>query len=121
MNGGKYIGQLIFEPDGSKLPVDSKINGQINLYYHLADFKNIMDLLENSPTVSLLYVGSGNGNDNGIYAAARNIGPSNIRIISPVYTYSNPTVAPKSVETTSASMGNTGGILGNNTTIQPKI
>lgn len=100
MNNGTYIGQLIFEPDGTKLPVDSKINGQVNLYYHLADFKNVIDLLENSPKVSLLYVGSGRGNENGIYAAAMNVGSSAIRsappIRPPIYDSSNPTVTPKS-------------------------
>ncbi len=63
-----YVGQLIFEPDGSKLPNDSKINGQVNLYYHLEDFKNIIDILQSNPNVYLIYNGSGHANENGIYA-----------------------------------------------------
>ena len=34
-NAGKYIGQLIFHPDGTVLPQDSDTGGQIKIYYHL--------------------------------------------------------------------------------------
>jgi hypothetical protein len=46
-NGGKYIGQLIFKPNGSALPPDTMAGSQVNLYYHLDDFENAVDLLRN--------------------------------------------------------------------------
>jgi inhibitor of cysteine peptidase len=68
------VGQLIFGPDGSKLPDDSKINGQVNLYYHKEDFKNIIDILQNNPNVYLVYEGSGDAYENGIYADTKAVG-----------------------------------------------
>ena len=38
--GGKYIGQLVFKPDGAALPPDSATS----LYYHLEDFENALNL-----------------------------------------------------------------------------
>ncbi len=64
-NGGKYIGQLIFLPNGSVLPPDSMARGQVNLYYHLDDFQNAIDLLRNEGPMYLLYSGSSSG-ENGI-------------------------------------------------------
>jgi predicted secreted protein len=69
-----YVGQLIFEPDGSKLPDDSKINGQVNLYYHQEDFQNIIDILQSNPSVYLIYDGSGDAYENGIYTDTRAVG-----------------------------------------------
>jgi hypothetical protein len=46
-NAGKYIGQLIFKPNGSALPQDNMTSRQATLYYHLDDFENILDLLRN--------------------------------------------------------------------------
>jgi len=69
-----YVGQLIFEPDGSKLPNDSKINGQVNLYYHKEDFKNINDILQSNQNVYLIYDGSGDAYENGIYADTKAVG-----------------------------------------------
>ena len=67
VNGNNYIGQLIFMPDGSALPPDSMVaNGQVNLYYHLENFQNVIDLFRNESSMSLLYSGSGSGNENGI-------------------------------------------------------
>jgi hypothetical protein len=74
ISNSTYVGQLIFEPDGKKLPDDSKINGQINLYYHLEDFKNIIEILQSNPSVSLIYDGSGNTSENGIYANTMAVG-----------------------------------------------
>jgi len=65
-NGGKFIGQLIFKPNGSALPADTISGGQANLYYHLDDFQNTIDLLRNESPMYLLYSGSGGGFENGI-------------------------------------------------------
>ena len=70
LSGGKFIGQLIFHPDGSVLPPDSMVSGQANLQYHLEDFQNCAALLRNEKTVYLLYVGSGPGNENGLMTSA---------------------------------------------------
>jgi hypothetical protein len=39
-HAGAYIGQLIFEADGSALPADSKTGTQVSLRYHLENFEN---------------------------------------------------------------------------------
>jgi hypothetical protein len=66
MNANNFIGQLIFMPDGTALPQDNMTNGQVNLYYHLENFQNVMDLFRNESTLYLLYSGSGSGFENGI-------------------------------------------------------
>jgi hypothetical protein len=66
MNANNFIGQLIFMPDGSAVPQDSMVNGQANIYYHLENFENVIELLRNESSVSLLFSGSGGGNENGI-------------------------------------------------------
>ena len=58
-SAGNFIGQLIFHPDGSKLPPDSLLNGQVNLQYHLEDFENCFSILRNEKTVYLLFNGAG--------------------------------------------------------------
>jgi hypothetical protein len=73
-SAGKYIGQLIFKPNGSALPPDNMSGTQVNLYYHLDDFQNIIDLLRNEKPMYLLWVGSGSGNENGIKTIAEPIG-----------------------------------------------
>lgn len=73
-NGNKYIGQLIFEADGSTLPEDSIRDGQVNLYYHLENFENIIDLLRNEKPMYLLFSGSGGGFENGIKTTAEPVG-----------------------------------------------
>ena len=65
-NGRNYIGQLIFNPNGSALPPDGISGGQVQLYYHLDDYRNAIDLLRNETPVYLLYSGSGGGFENGI-------------------------------------------------------
>jgi hypothetical protein len=73
-NGGKFIGQLIFKPNGSALPPDAMSGGQVNLYYHLDDFENALDLLRNEKPMYLLFSGSGPGFENGIKTTEEAIG-----------------------------------------------
>ena len=72
--GGKGIGQLVFRPNGSVLPVDTLTNGQANLYYHLDDYQNAIDLLRNEEPVYLHWTGSGGGNENAIKTSAEIVG-----------------------------------------------
>jgi hypothetical protein len=75
LSAGKFIGQLIFFPNGSTLPPDAKLpNGQVNIYYHLDDFENAHQLLETEKEVYLLFSGSGSGNENGILTSAEPAG-----------------------------------------------
>lgn len=53
-NGGKFIGQLIFKPNGSALPADNMSGTSVNLYYHLDDFQNAIDMLRNENPMYLL-------------------------------------------------------------------
>lgn len=73
-SGGKFIGQLIFKPNGSALPADGMSGGQVNLHYHLDDFQNAIDLLRNEKPMYLLYSGSGGGNENGIKTTPEPVG-----------------------------------------------
>ena len=73
-NAGKFIGQLIFHPDGTALPPDGMSGGQANLHYHLEDFDNAIELLRNEKPMVLLYSGSGGGFENGIKATAEPVG-----------------------------------------------
>jgi hypothetical protein len=73
-NGAKFIGQLIFMPDGSTLPADGQSGGQVNLYYHLEDFENAFSLLSGEKIVYLLYNGSGPGFENGIQTSEEPLG-----------------------------------------------
>jgi hypothetical protein len=72
--GGKPIGQLIFKPNGSALPADTMSGGQVNLYYHLDDYQNAIDLLRNEGPMYLLYSGSGGGFENGIKTTEEVVG-----------------------------------------------
>jgi hypothetical protein len=72
--GGAYIGQLIFRSDGTTLPADSMSGAQYNLYYHLADFQNCLDLLRSENPVYILWAGAGVGNENGIKTMAEPVG-----------------------------------------------
>ena len=73
-SAGKFIGQPIFKPNGSALPADGMSGGQVNLYYHLDDFQNTLDLLRNEKPMYLLYSGSGGGFENGIKTTAEPVG-----------------------------------------------
>ena len=68
--GGKYIGQLVFKPDGAALPPDSATS----LYYHLEDFENALNLFQNEKPMYLLFSGSGPGYENGIKTTAEPVG-----------------------------------------------
>jgi hypothetical protein len=72
--GGKYIGQLIFKPNGTALPQDTMSGGQVNLYYHLDDYANAIDLLRNEKPMYLLFSGSGTGFENGIKTTPEAVG-----------------------------------------------
>lgn len=76
--GGKYIGQLIFKPNGAVLPVDTMSGGQANLYYHLDDYQNSIDLLRNESPMYLLYSGSGGGFENGIKTTDEVVGEGEV-------------------------------------------
>jgi hypothetical protein len=71
---GNYIGQLIFKPNGSALPPDSSSGGQVNLWYHLDDYQNAIDLLRNEAPMYLLFSGTGGGNENGIKTTEEAVG-----------------------------------------------
>lgn len=73
-HAGQFIGQLIFRPNGTPLPPDSKVGNQINLNYHLDDFENTLDLLRNEKHIFLLFAGSGPGNENGILTTEEPVG-----------------------------------------------
>ena len=71
---GKYFGQLVFKPNGAALPADAMVGTQVNLYYHLDDFQNIIDLLRNEKPMYLLWTGTGSGNENGVKTTAEPVG-----------------------------------------------
>ena len=73
-SGGKFIGQLIFRPNGASLPADTMSGSQVNLYYHLDDFQNALDLLRNEQPMYLLFTGSGGGFENGIKTTPEAVG-----------------------------------------------
>ena len=75
IGGGNFIGQLIFYPNGQALPPDTvRPGGQVDVFYHLDDFENVHQLLENEEEVYLLFSGSGGGFENGILTAAEPAG-----------------------------------------------
>ena len=69
-NGGDFIGQLVFMPNGASLPADSSAS----LYYHLDDFANALDLLRNEKPMYLLFSGTGTGYENGIKTTPEEVG-----------------------------------------------
>jgi len=73
-SGGRFVGQLVFRPNGAALPVDASAGGQVTLQYHLDDFHNVLDVLRNEKPVYLLYSGSGGGFENGIQTTPEPIG-----------------------------------------------
>ncbi len=50
------------------------VGGQVNLYYHLEDYYNTIDLLRNEGPIYLLYSGSGSGFENGIKTTPEVVG-----------------------------------------------
>ncbi|MGA7900191.1 MAG: hypothetical protein WCA39_15160 [Nitrososphaeraceae archaeon] len=71
-SSNKFIGQLIFKADGSPLPPDNMVGGQVNLYYHLEDYHNTIDLLRNEGPMYLLYTSS--SSENGIKTTPEVVG-----------------------------------------------
>lgn len=72
--GGRFIGQLVFMPDGAALPADGSAAGSVTLYYHVSDFANVVDLLRNEEPMYLLFSGSGPGFENGIKTTSEPVG-----------------------------------------------
>jgi hypothetical protein len=77
-NAGVFIGQMIFKPNGTTLPPDASSNGQVQLYYHLDDFQNAIDLLRNEKPIYLFFNGTGGGAENGIKTMAEKVGEGEI-------------------------------------------
>jgi hypothetical protein len=73
-HAGAYIGQLVFHPDGSALPADDVVSGQVWLHYHLANYAHAIDLLRNEKPMYLVYNGSGGGFENAIKTTPEPIG-----------------------------------------------
>ena len=71
-SAGKFIGQLIFRPNGTTLPADSMAGTQVNIRYHLDDFQNCIDMLRNEKPMYLLWMGV--GSENGIKTTAEAVG-----------------------------------------------
>ena len=71
-NAGKFIGQLIFQPDGAALPADSTSAGQVNIYYHLSNYAHCIDLLRNEQPMFLLFTAP--NSENGIKTTAEIVG-----------------------------------------------
>jgi hypothetical protein len=69
-SGGKYIGQLVFNPDGASLPPDT----DTSLYYHLEDLPMVLDLLRNEKPMYYMFNGTGPGNENGIKTTPEPVG-----------------------------------------------
>jgi hypothetical protein len=72
--GGKPLGQLIFMPDGTTLPIDSISGGEVNLYYHLENLDTMLRLFQGEKTLFLLWAGSGGGFENGIQTTEQVLG-----------------------------------------------
>ena len=77
-NAGNYIGQMIFLPNSAALPADTVVNKQAQLYYHLEDFQNVVDLLRNEKPIYMYYNGSGGGFENGIKTMIEKVGEGEI-------------------------------------------
>ena len=71
-SGPTYIGQLVFMANGSVLPADKMLGTQAQLYLHLDDYMNCLDLLRNEDPVYLLW--SGPGSENGLRTGEEPIG-----------------------------------------------
>ena len=71
-SGTEYIGQCLFLADAEQLPADSFTTGQVNLFYHLADFANVLDLLRNERPLVLSWMGP--TGENGIFTGLEPVG-----------------------------------------------
>jgi len=72
--GGRFIGQLLFIPDGAPLPADTMSGGTVNLYYRADAFSDVLDLLRNEQPMYLLFNGSGPAHENGIKSTPEPVG-----------------------------------------------
>ena len=77
-NAGNYVGQMIFLPNGANLPADTVVSNQVQLYYHLDDFQNAIDLLRNEKPIYMYYAGSGGGSENGVRTMVEKVGEGEI-------------------------------------------
>ena len=77
-NAGNYVGQLIFSPNGAALPIDTVVNNQVQLHYHLESFAHLIDLLRNEKPIYMYYNGSGGGFENGIKTMIEKVGEGEI-------------------------------------------
>ena len=59
--------------------VDNMSGGQVNLYYHLDDCQNAIDLLRNESPMYLLY--SGSGGENGIKTTQEVVGEGEVQLV----------------------------------------
>ncbi len=73
-NKKAYIGQMVFKPNGGVLPTDKLIGSQPQIYYHLDDFQNALDILRNEKPVYLFFSGTGGGFENGIRTTEEAVG-----------------------------------------------
>ena len=75
LNANRFIGQLVFFPNGATLPLDLQAqNGQLTLNYHQDDFHNLIDVLRNEKPIFLSFNGSGPGFENSIQTGAELVG-----------------------------------------------
>ena len=71
-NGNRILGQLVFAPNGGSLPPDMQnATGQIELHYHLEDFRSILDILRSGKPVFVNFTGAGPGFTNFIQTGPR--------------------------------------------------
>jgi hypothetical protein len=77
-NAGNYVGQLIFRPNGTALPIDSVVNNQVQLHYYLDSYAHLIDLLRNEKPIYMYYNGSGSGFENGIKTMIEKVGEGEI-------------------------------------------
>lgn len=81
-NGNRFIGQLVFHPNGAVLPPDGPNATNPSLHYHLDEFAPALDLLRNEAPVHLLYNGSGGGFENGLLTGSEAVGEGELKAFS---------------------------------------
>ena len=65
---GRFVGQLVFNPNGSTLPPDTADS----LFYHLEQYPHAVDLLRNEKPMYFHFHGA--GSENGIKTTAEPVG-----------------------------------------------
>lgn len=71
---GRFVGQLVFMPEGLALPADAQTGDTVTLYYYRADFAAVLDLLRNEHPMFLQFAGAGRGFENGIKTTPEPVG-----------------------------------------------